>query len=168
MSAMLVSISHERSANINDVEFQEASGGSEPTKNNERSDTVDLNENDILIDISDALSEKDKVKFTVHTKVKISSDVPLKILNSFSLFQTKLPSFQESDFSVTRQHEEFIWLHDRYNENEEYAGLIVRSIHRYLEENFLLCPFRFHLHHLDLISMHPERNYKDSAIVKVH
>ena len=34
--------------------------------------------------------------------------------------------FRESEFSVTRQHEEFIWLHDRYNENEEYAGLIVR------------------------------------------
>jgi sorting nexin-5/6/32 len=33
--------------------------------------------------------------------------------------------FQEPEFSVTRQHEEFIWLHDRFNENEEYAGLIV-------------------------------------------
>ena len=41
------------------------------------------------------------------------------------LLQTKVPIFQESDFSVSRQHEEFIWLHDRYNENEEYAGLIV-------------------------------------------
>lgn len=26
-----------------------------------------------------------------------------------------------------RQHEEFIWLHDAYVENEEYAGLIVRK-----------------------------------------
>jgi sorting nexin-5/6/32 len=72
----------------------------------QRVDTVDLNENDILIDISDALSEKDKVKFTVHTR-------------------SKLAIFQETEFSVTRQHEEFIWLHDRYNENEEYAGLII-------------------------------------------
>jgi sorting nexin-5/6/32 len=38
-----------------------------------------------------------------------------------------LAIFQETEFSVTRQHEEFIWLHDRYNENEEYAGLIVSS-----------------------------------------
>jgi sorting nexin-5/6/32 len=72
----------------------------------QRIDTVDLNENDIHIDISDALSEKEKVKFTVHTK-------------------SKLTIFQESDFSVTRLHEEFIWLHERYNENEEYAGLII-------------------------------------------
>lgn len=77
-----------------------------PEATKQRADTVDLNESDLLIDISDALSEKDKVKFTVHTK-------------------TKLPIFQESDFSVSRQHEEFIWLHERYNENEEYAGLII-------------------------------------------
>ncbi|CAF4072006.1 unnamed protein product [Rotaria sp. Silwood2] len=71
-------------------------------------DMVDLNDtnNDIRIDISDALSEKDKVKFTVHTK-------------------TTSPIFQESEFNVTRLHEEFIWLHDRCNENEEYAGLII-------------------------------------------
>lgn len=24
-----------------------------------------------------------------------------------------------------RQHEEFVWLHDRYVENDEYAGIIV-------------------------------------------
>ncbi|CAF3718874.1 unnamed protein product [Rotaria socialis] len=78
----------------------------EVSSNKQRADTVDLNDNDFQIDISDALSEKDKVKFTVHTK-------------------TKLPTFQESDFNVSRQHEEFIWLHDRFNENEEYAGLII-------------------------------------------
>ena len=33
--------------------------------------------------------------------------------------------FQQSEFSAARYHEEFIWLHDRYNENDEYAGLIV-------------------------------------------
>lgn len=58
------------------------------------------------MDISDALSEKDKVKFTVHTR-------------------TSLPEFQKSDFFVVRQHEEFIWLHDRFEENEQYAGFIV-------------------------------------------
>ncbi|CAF1105887.1 unnamed protein product [Rotaria sordida] len=75
-----------------------------------RTDTVNLNDNDndndIRIEISDAISEKDKVKFTVYTKITS-------------------PIFQESEFSVTRLHEEFIWLHDRCNENEEYAGLIV-------------------------------------------
>jgi len=35
-----------------------------------RSDTVDLNlDGSLMVDISDALSERDKVKFTVHTKV---------------------------------------------------------------------------------------------------
>lgn len=58
------------------------------------------------MDISDALSEKDKVKFTVHTT-------------------TTLPEFQKPDNLVVRQHEEFVWLHDRFEENEEYAGYIV-------------------------------------------
>lgn len=41
-------------------------------------------------------------------------------------FQSTLPHFAQPEFSVVRQHEEFIWLHDAYVENEEYAGLIVR------------------------------------------
>ena len=36
---------------------------------NLRSVSVDLTDNSLKVDISDALSEKDKVKFTVHTKV---------------------------------------------------------------------------------------------------
>ncbi|XP_064600772.1 sorting nexin-6-like [Liolophura sinensis] len=72
-----------------------------------RSDTVDLETDTTLqVDISDALSERDKVKFTVHTK-------------------TTLSRFKESEFSVVRQHEEFVWLHDRYVENDEYAGIII-------------------------------------------
>lgn len=59
-----------------------------------------------MVDISDALSERDRVKFTVHTK-------------------TTLRNFKESEFSVVREHEEFVWLHDRYVENEEYAGIII-------------------------------------------
>jgi len=36
----------------------------------ERTETVDLTgDSTLLVDISDALSERDKVKFTVHTKV---------------------------------------------------------------------------------------------------
>lgn len=38
-----------------------------------RSVSVDLNnDSSLLIDIPDALCEREKVKFTVHTKVKIS------------------------------------------------------------------------------------------------
>ncbi|XP_053253276.1 sorting nexin-5 isoform X1 [Podarcis raffonei] len=72
-----------------------------------RSVSVDLNiDPSLQIDIPDALSEKDKVKFTVHTK-------------------TTLPVFQNTEFSVTRQHEDFEWLHDTFIETEEYAGLII-------------------------------------------
>uniref|UniRef100_A0AAZ3RJ00 PX domain-containing protein n=1 Tax=Oncorhynchus tshawytscha TaxID=74940 RepID=A0AAZ3RJ00_ONCTS len=72
-----------------------------------RSVSVDLNNDaSLLIDIPDALCERDKVKFTVHTK-------------------TTLSSFQKPDFSVPRQHEDFIWLHDALVETEDYAGLII-------------------------------------------
>ncbi|XP_025860199.2 sorting nexin-32 isoform X4 [Vulpes vulpes] len=61
--------------------------------------SVDLQgDSSLQVEISDAVSERDKVKFTVQTKM---------------------------EFSVVRQHEEFIWLHDAYVENEEYAGLII-------------------------------------------
>ncbi|XP_030052118.1 sorting nexin-5 isoform X2 [Microcaecilia unicolor] len=60
----------------------------------------------LQIDIPDALSERDKVKFTVHTK-------------------TTLSNFQNPDFSVTRLHEDFVWLHDALVETQEYAGLII-------------------------------------------
>ncbi|KAF7240496.1 Sorting nexin-5 [Varanus komodoensis] len=69
--------------------------------------SVDLSTDPSLqIDIPDALSEKDRVKFTVHTK-------------------TTLPGFHGTEFSVTRQHEDFEWLHDTFVEAEEYAGLII-------------------------------------------
>uniref|UniRef100_A0A3Q2QBS5 Sorting nexin 6 n=1 Tax=Fundulus heteroclitus TaxID=8078 RepID=A0A3Q2QBS5_FUNHE len=72
-----------------------------------RAVNVDLEMDATLqVDISDALSERDKVKFTVHTK-------------------STLPNFKQNEFSVVRQHEEFIWLHDSFVENEEYAGYII-------------------------------------------
>uniref|UniRef100_A0A8C9UPV6 PX domain-containing protein n=1 Tax=Spermophilus dauricus TaxID=99837 RepID=A0A8C9UPV6_SPEDA len=72
-----------------------------------RSVSVDLNVDPSLqIDIPDALSERDKVKFTVHTK-------------------TTLPTFQSPEFSVTRQHEDIVWLHDMLIETTDYAGLII-------------------------------------------
>ena len=74
----------------------------------ERADTVDLNENvpALHIEISDALSERDKVKFTVRTK-------------------TTLTVFDKPELSVVRQHEEFVWLHSMLDENERYAGYII-------------------------------------------
>ena len=40
----------------------------------EKTETVDLSgDSTLLVDISDALSERDKVKFTVHTKVMLIS-----------------------------------------------------------------------------------------------
>lgn len=77
-----------------------------PTKKVIQADNIDLSDKSLQVDISDALSEKDKVKFTVHTK-------------------TTLPEFQKSEFLVVRQHEEFVWLHDRFEESEEYAGYII-------------------------------------------
>jgi len=71
------------------------------------SDVVDLSgDSHLQVDISDALSEKDRVKFTVHTR-------------------TGLPDFQKPEFSVIRLHEDFIWLHDVIQENPDYAGYII-------------------------------------------
>ncbi|VDN33420.1 unnamed protein product [Gongylonema pulchrum] len=71
---------------------------------------VDLSkDNSLLVDISDALSERDKVKYTVHTR-------------------TTLPEFAKAEVSVVREHEEFIWLHNCLSENEAYAGFIIREI----------------------------------------
>jgi len=68
---------------------------------------VDLSgDSHLQVDISDALSEKDKVKFTVHTR-------------------TGMPEFAKSEFSVIRLHEDFIWLHDVIQENLQYAGFII-------------------------------------------
>lgn len=75
--------------------------------NNIRTESVDLNsDNSLLVDISDAVSERDKVRFTVHTK-------------------TTLAVFQQRDFSVIRQHEEFIWLHDSFIDNDDYSAFLI-------------------------------------------
>jgi len=80
--------------------------GSE-TVEDKAQDVVSLcQDSQLQVDISDALSEKDKVKFTVHTK-------------------SSMPEFQKNEFSVTRLHEDFIWLHDDIRDNPLYAGFIV-------------------------------------------
>ena len=69
---------------------------------------VDLSDGDgfLAVDISDALSERDWVKFTVHTK-------------------TSMSAFAKGEFSVIRLHGEFLWLHDTFTENPDYAGYII-------------------------------------------
>ncbi|XP_065174795.1 sorting nexin-6-like [Sycon ciliatum] len=88
------------------MEDDPALGEPSPSSNPATSN-IDLStDTSLVVDISDALSEHEKVKFTVHTK-------------------TTLPEFRQSEFSVVREHEEFVWLHDRYVENEEYAGIVI-------------------------------------------
>ena len=36
-----------------------------------------------------------------------------------------MKEFKGNEFSVVRQHEEFVWLHDSLVEDERYAGLLV-------------------------------------------
>uniref|UniRef100_A0A914EJ83 PX domain-containing protein n=1 Tax=Acrobeloides nanus TaxID=290746 RepID=A0A914EJ83_9BILA len=77
------------------------------SRTNRTEEVVDLNtDNNLQVDISDALSERDKVKYTVHTK-------------------TTLPEFAKPEVSVVREHEEFIWLHNGLTDNEDYAGFII-------------------------------------------
>ncbi|CAD6186659.1 unnamed protein product [Caenorhabditis auriculariae] len=67
---------------------------------------IDLDsEGAIMVDISDALSERDKVRYTVHSRTKMSDMKP--------------------ETSVVREHEEFLWLHTVLEENENYAGFII-------------------------------------------
>ncbi|VDK35501.1 unnamed protein product [Taenia asiatica] len=58
------------------------------------------------VEISDALSNKDFVSFTVRTK-------------------TNLPEFKQQKMQVNRIHDDFMWLHDQLEENEAFAGFIV-------------------------------------------
>lgn len=57
--------------------------------------------------------------------------------------QTTLPTFQSPAFSVIRQHEDFVWLHDTLSETADYAGLIVSTLGNEVitEASF----FNFHL-----------------------
>ncbi|KAL1236307.1 Sorting nexin-6 [Trichinella pseudospiralis] len=69
-------------------------------------DAVESEEPFLTVDISDALSEKDKIKFTVHMK-------------------TNFPAFTQKETSVVREHDEFLWLYDAIEENPLYAGYII-------------------------------------------
>uniref|UniRef100_A0A1I7V310 Sorting nexin n=1 Tax=Caenorhabditis tropicalis TaxID=1561998 RepID=A0A1I7V310_9PELO len=67
---------------------------------------IDMDSADsIIVDISDALSERDKVKYTVHTRTRLHD--------------------MKAETAVVREHEEFLWLHGTLEENEAYAGFII-------------------------------------------
>ncbi|KAI3389769.1 hypothetical protein SNEBB_005861 [Seison nebaliae] len=91
------------------------------TDNDEDVKTIDLNEpssqeqvhisniaddQSLKVDISDALNEKNRVKFTINTN-------------------TKLREFKAPSFTVTRYHDDFVWLRDRFAENAQFAGFII-------------------------------------------
>lgn len=106
----------------NENETETANNNKQPAQD------IPLQENSLLVDISDALSEKDRVKFTVHTRttlpVSYCSSDPVYLLSNQMFFQ----GYAKSDFLVVRQHEEFVWLHDRFEENDEYAGYIIPPV----------------------------------------
>jgi sorting nexin-5/6/32 len=39
-----------------------------------------------------------------------------------------MKGFESNDFSVIREHDEFAWLHDRFVENDDFAGYIVSGV----------------------------------------
>lgn len=41
--------------------------------------------------------------------------------------KTSVKEFAKPEFSVVREHEEFMWLHDAIEETEAYAGYIVST-----------------------------------------
>ncbi|CAH8434767.1 unnamed protein product [Schistosoma rodhaini] len=73
------------------------------------SDVADPSSESLAVEISGAMSDKDRVLFKIHTK-------------------TTLPDFKQNECDVQRMHEEFVWLHDRLVENDAYAGLIVPPV----------------------------------------
>nr|CAD2143892.1 unnamed protein product [Meloidogyne enterolobii] len=99
-------------SDINDQQeiFSEIISNDKSDKNGDIKDSTNGDQpaldGELQVDISDALSERNKVKYTVHTK-------------------TTFPEFSKSEISVVREHDEFIWLHTCLEDCEEYAGFII-------------------------------------------
>ncbi len=71
------------------------------------------------MDISDALSEKDKVTFSFFLILFVVKAIEYICIRSiagqvkFTVHtKTSMPEFSKNEFSVIRLHEDFIWLHD--------------------------------------------------------
>ena len=104
VNAYLVSFSS-KLINLQDAPLR-VTRGADDVNNEVDLSLVDRSACQLHVDISDALSEREKVKFTVHTK-------------------TSLPDFDKKDVSVIREHAEFIWLHDVIESNPDYSGYMV-------------------------------------------
>ena len=52
-----------------------------------------------------------------------------------------MKSFKENEFSVIREHEEFVWLHYRFVENDDFAGYIVSFV---LKKCIRIIKIKFH------------------------
>lgn len=75
-----------------------------------RTESIELNPDSVLVvEIAGAMSDKDRVLFSVHTK-------------------TTIPEFKQSECNVKRTHDEFVWLHDYLIENDAYAGFIIPPV----------------------------------------
>ncbi|KAI6659136.1 Sodium/calcium exchanger 1 isoform X18 [Oopsacas minuta] len=72
----------------------------------DKNSELDLTDQSLKVEISDALSEQEKVKFTIHTK-------------------TTLKEFKKPDFTVIRDHDEFIWLHEAFLEDQTLQGFLI-------------------------------------------
>eukprot|EP00041_Stephanoeca_diplocostata_P034646 m.1190860 g.1190860 ORF g.1190860 m.1190860 type:complete len:406 (+) comp24556_c1_seq25:154-1371(+) len=86
--------------------MMEEAGSSAPKEAPAAAEPKTADPKGIRVSIADALNEQDIVKFTVHT-------------------QTELERFAKKDFQVTRLHEEFVWLFERFTENDQNAGYII-------------------------------------------
>lgn len=78
----------------------------EPVQEVAKEETPTDDKDAIKVNIADALNEQEIVKFTVQTK-------------------TGLARFAKEEFQVTRTHEEFVWLFEKYTENPANAGFII-------------------------------------------
>lgn len=85
--------------------------------------TNQSSENAIQVDISDALSERDKVDYFLEFNQLHSLQVKYTVHT-----RTTMPEFAKEEMSVVREHDEFIWLHNSLEDNEEYAGFIVSAL----------------------------------------
>jgi sorting nexin-5/6/32 len=66
-------------------------------------------QDNLSLEISDAISEKESVKFTINIK-------------------TEIPSYTAArgqTYSVVRSYSDFVWLHTSLSENELYYGLLI-------------------------------------------
>merc|ERR1711990_292757 len=76
----------------------------------DKKENVENSESDLSIEISDAISEKETIKFTINVKTTIGSYLSQRGSN---------------EFKVVRSYTDFSWLHSSLSENDLYSGLLI-------------------------------------------